>query len=161
MYLNRVNYPISLDLGSTLTRSYSGIFKHLLNSQNSFKFFQIWVYLDTSRVGAVLVDHPTFWCLWCPDSSQMAMPGWGPLDWRKMLSKALMQMWEPRCAHVSRSLAWGTLDQDNTSCLVQGIPALKRTLTWCHWDPWMQRSSKMHYFLCICLFDGNPYVWPL
>ena len=88
--------------------------------------------------------------------------GWGPLDWRKMLSKALMQMWEPRCAHVSRSLAWGTLDQDNTSCLVQGIPALKRTLTWCHWDPWMQRSSKMHYFLCICLFDGNPCVlWPI
>ena len=29
----------------------------------------------------------------------------------------------PECAHVSRSLAWGTLDQDNTSCLVQGIPA--------------------------------------
>ena len=34
-----------------------------------------------------------------------------------------MQMWEPRSAHVSRILAWGILDQDNTSCLVQGIPA--------------------------------------
>ena len=33
-----------------------------------------------------------------------------------------MQMWEPRSAHVSWSLAWATLDQDNTSCLVQGIP---------------------------------------
>ena len=94
---------------------------------------------------------------WCPDSQpDVHTKAWGPLDWRKMLSKALMQMWEPRCAHVSRSLAWGTLDQDNTSCLVQGIPALKRTLTWCHWDPCMQRSSEMHY---LHLFVWWQSVW--
>ena len=129
---------------------------HLLNYQNSFKILPNLGISLHQRVGAVLVDHlmtfwcpilreKTSWCLWCPDSCpDVHTKAWGPFGWK---CPALMQMWEPRSAHVSRSLAWGTLDQDNTSCLVQGIPALMRTLTWCHWGPYYAVDhSRMHYF---------------
>ena len=58
-----------------------------------------------------------------------------------------MQMWEPRSAHVSRSLAWGTLDQDNTSCLVQGIPAPEEDLDVVPLGPIDAVDPVMHLFV--------------
>ena len=110
---------------------------HLLNYQNSFKILpNLGIYLMT--FWCPILREKTSWCLWCPDSCpDVHTKAWGPFG-RKC--PALMQMWEPRSAHVSRILAWGILDQDNTSCLVQGIPALLRTLTWCHWGPYLQST---------------------
>ena len=63
----RVNYPITLDHWSTLTGC-----TDVSNFQNSFKFFQIWVYLGIKEGRGSLEDHLTFWCpilmFWCPDS---------------------------------------------------------------------------------------------
>ena len=58
----------------------------------------------------------------------MTMPGKGPLDWRRGFDGvilALMQMWEPDEMPCVPKTFWGSLDQDDTRCLSQGIPDLE------------------------------------
>ena len=137
----------------------------MLNYQNSFKILpNLGISLHQTGRGCIGGPSDGVWCLWCPDSCPgVHTKAWGPFGLDGRRCPALMQMWEPRSAHVSRILAWGILDQDNTSCLVQGIPALLRTLTWCHWDPCMQ-STHLCIYLPVCwlimhlVCYGNPCV---
>ena len=69
-----------------------------------------------------------------------------------------MQMWEPRSAHVSRILAWGILDQDNTSCLVQGIPALE-DLDVVPLGPILVVDSVMHIFASLLAGNASSLLW--
>ena len=80
--------------------------------------------------------------------------------WTGWKCPALMQMWEPRSAHVSRILAWGILDQDNTSCLVQGIPA-PEDLDMVPLGPILAVDIVECIIFNALICYGNPYVCSL